>query len=219
VDDFLTDQQRAEQVRTWLRENGPYMLLGVLLGLGGLFAWRQYSAYSDTQAEKASALYQELLDAATAGRPTRVEEIAAQLTRDYSRTPYLDQARLVLARVAMDKSAPEEAAKYLQQVAEHAASPEIRNIARLRWGRVLLQAEKYDEALKVLDVPKDSIFAAKFHEVRGDIRAAQGKADAARVEYDEALKSTEPGVIDRPLVQAKRDDLGAAPAPAAAPKS
>ena len=195
------------------------MLLGVVIGLGGLFGWQKYRAFGDAASERASALYQELQAAATAGRGPRVEEIAAQLAKDYARTPYVDQSRLVLAKLAMDRDAPEEAAKYLQQVAEGDSSPELRNLARLRWGRVLLQAEKYDEALKVLDLPTDSVFAAKFHEVRGDIRAAQGKAEAARAEYEEALKSTEAGVIDKPLVEAKRDSLGAAPATAVAPKS
>jgi predicted negative regulator of RcsB-dependent stress response len=220
VDDFLTDQQRADQVRSWLRSNGPYMLLGVVLGLGGLFGWQKYRTFGDAQTEKASALYEELQSAARAGRAPRVEEIAAQLAKDYARTPYVDLSRLILAKLAMDRSAPEEAGKYLQQVAEGNSSPEIRNLARLRWGRVLLQAEKYDDALKILELPSDSAFAAKFHEVRGDVRAAQGKAEAARAEYEEALKSTEAGVIDKLLVEAKRDSLGVvSPAAASPPKS
>lgn len=196
------------------------MVLGLVLGLGGIFGLQQYRGRGEAQTQKASALYQELLDVARAGRSVRVDEIAAVLAKDYGRTPYADQARLMQAKLAMDNSAPDEAAKYLRRVAEDADSPELRAIARLRWARVLLQAEKYDEALKVVsDVPKDSAFGARFHELRGDIRVAQGKIDEARAEYDEALKSTEPGVIDHALVQAKHDDLGVGSPPADAAKS
>lgn len=205
-------------MRGWLGENIWYLLAGLVLGLGALFGWRQWTAYNDTRAEKASALYEELLMAIRVERTARAEEIAADLARDYAGTPYTDQARLAMARMQMDRSSPDDAVRYLQQVIDESASPGLVNIARLRLARVLVQQEKYDEALKILVPPKDSAFAARYHEARGDAYYAMGKADEARAEYEIALKGMEDGSIDPAFVLAKLDEVGGArPAAAAEP--
>jgi predicted negative regulator of RcsB-dependent stress response len=208
VDDNLTDQQRAEQVRGWLSENGWYLLGGVVLGLAGLFGWRQWEDRLAHQAEEASALYAELLGAIRVQRTTRAEEIARQLAADYGSTPYVDQARLAMARLKMERSLPEEAARYLREVTEDAHSSEVGHIARLRLARVLIHQEKYDEALKTLTVDADSAFAPRYHEVRGDAYHAMGRMAEARVEYEAALEGVEAGVIDQAFVQAKLDEIG-----------
>lgn len=208
MDDLLTDQQQAERVRGWLQENVWYLIGGLVLGLGALFGWREWQNYRTTQAAAASATYEELLGAVRAGRTARAEELAAQLARDYAGTPYLDQARLAMARLNMDRSKPDEAVIYLRQVAEEGHSEEMRHIARLRLARVLVEQQKYEEALKWLEVPQDSAFAARFHEVRGDVYHAMGRFGEAREEYLSALNNGDAGVIDAALVQAKLDDLG-----------
>lgn len=214
MDDNLTDQQRAEQVRGWLGENGWYLLAGLALGLAALFGWRQWTTQSETTAEQASALYEEMLTAVRVERYVRAEEIAAQLAKDYSRTPYVDQARLLLARVKLDRSLPDEAARYLEQVVADSSSPGMVSIAKLRLGRVLIQQEKYDEALKVLAPPQDSAFQPRFHEARGDAYYAMGRNEDARREYQAALKGVEEGLMDPAFLQAKLDEVGGA-APAA----
>jgi predicted negative regulator of RcsB-dependent stress response len=123
-----------------------------------------------------------------------------------------------VARLKVEKAQPEEAAKYLEQVMEDSRSEEIRLIARHRLARLLVQEEKFDEALKVLTPPKGSAFAPAFHEARGDAYYAMGKMAEARTEYEEALKGRDPTTGDEAFLQAKLDEVaGLAPgAPAAA---
>ena len=94
-------------------ENIWALLAGLVLAGGAIIGWRQWLTYSTGHAEEASALYDELLSAIRVERTTRAEEIAAQLAKDYASTPYLDQARLAMAKMMMERSRPEEAAKYL----------------------------------------------------------------------------------------------------------
>ncbi len=214
MDDNLTDQQRAEQVRGWFGANIWFLLAGLVLGLGALFGWRQWTEGRAQRAEQASALYEEMLTAIRVGRAVRAEEIAGELERDYTATPYLDQARLAMARLKMDGSRPEEAARYLEQVVAGPASAELRDIARLRLARVLIQMEKYEEAIRQLAPPQDSAFAARYHEVRGDAYYAMGRRDDARSEYQAALEQVAESPIDPALLQAKLDEVGGAAAPA-----
>ena len=213
MDDNLTDQQRAEQVRGWLQENGWYLLAGIVLGLAALFGWRQWGDYTQHDAEAASATYGELMSAIRIGRTTRAEELTTKLADEHPRSPYVDQSRLAMARLKVERAQPQEAAKYLEQVMNDSRSEEFGRIARLRLGRLFVQEEKFDEALKVLAVPQDSAFASGFHEARGDAYYAMGKMAEARIEYEAALKGRDPTTGDEAFLQAKLDEVAGLAAP------
>lgn len=216
VDENLTDQQQAEIVRKWLRENGTFLLGGLVIGLGGLFGWNQWQDYKDTQAEQASALYEEIIVAIRGDRSNQAEEFIVDLERAYGNSPYLDQSRLMIAKAYMDRSEFEVAASYLTELVSGTKSPEMRHIARLRLVRVRLQQRQLEAALTQLeDVDPDTAFAPRYHDLRGDVYFALNRPDDARTEYEVALQlAQQPPVIDRVYVQAKLDDLGVAVVPA-----
>ena len=39
-DDYYNEQEQWERVKRWIRENGPWLVAGVVLGLGALAGWR-----------------------------------------------------------------------------------------------------------------------------------------------------------------------------------
>ena len=209
MDELLTDQQQAEVVRTWLRENGGFLLLGLLLGLGGLFGWNQWQDGRQENAGEASLLYAQLADAVQFSRPVRAAELEAQLVVDHDGSPYVDQARLAMAKLHMERNEPEQAAGYLARLVDETPDAAMENIGRLRLARVRIQQQQYDDALKVLaSIDENSAFAGRFHDVRGDAHYAAGDLQAARREYETALTTVQVGALDRALVQAKLDSLG-----------
>ena len=213
MDDLLTEQQQAEQVKGWLRQNGVFLVAGVVLGLGALFGWNQWNRYQERRAEEASAFYETFMQSVRANRFEEAEAAMATLAAEFGSSPYADQGRLAMARLYLDQGKADKAAEYLQQVANSATSDEVRNIARLRLARVLVFQEKFDEALKALPDPGSRAFAPAFHDVRGDVYYAMGKKAEARSEYEQALNSEAADqVIERTYVQAKLDDLGGAAA-------
>lgn len=213
MDELLTDQQQAEAVKSWLRQNGAFLVAGVVLGLGGLFGVNQWNRYQERKAEEASAFYETFVQSVRANQVEQAEAGMATLASEYGSTPYADQARLAMARIYLDQGKADKAAEYLQEVSKTATSEEFRNIARLRLARVLIFQEKYDEALKTLADPGSKAFAPAFHDVRGDAYYAMGKQAEARSEYEQALNGdVAAAVIDRTYVQAKLDDLGGATA-------
>jgi predicted negative regulator of RcsB-dependent stress response len=218
VDELLTDQQQAEQVKGWLRQNGAFLAAGIVLGLGALFGWNQWNRYQEQQAEAASAVYETFLQAVRANRLDRAEAGMTTLAADYSASPYTDQGRLAMARLYLEQGKPDKAAEYLQQVVSTGVSPEFRLIARLRLARVQILQEQFDLALQTLADPGAKAFAPAFHDVRGDAYHAMGKFAEARSEYEQALNGDiSAAVLDRTYVQAKLDDLGGATIPVQAP--
>lgn len=207
IEDNLTDEQRAEQVRDWLSANGWYLLAGLVLGVAALFGYRSWISHGTQQAEQASAVYEELLSTVRAQRGTRAVELLQELSTNYKSTPYVDLGRLLVARASVDQGKPDEAIRYLREAAEGARSREIADVARLRLGRLLIQEEDFEEALKVLVPPRKSALAARYHDVRGDAYTAMGRNDDAAREYQEALEYDDIEIIDPVYIQAKLDEV------------
>jgi predicted negative regulator of RcsB-dependent stress response len=218
VDDLLTDQQQADIARKWLKDNGLWLAAGVVLGIAGLFGWFQWQDYELRRAEEASALFEEFRAAAAQPGIEGAELHMRSLSSDFAGSGYTDQARLIMARLYLDRSDPDKAADYLRQVATGAASEEIRLLATLRYARLLVFREQAEDAVKALAISVPPAWGAAFHAVRGDAYYALGKRNEARSEYEQALKAEETPGLDRGYIQAKLDDLGGpTTAPAAAP--
>jgi predicted negative regulator of RcsB-dependent stress response len=210
VDENLTDAQQADMVRRWLRLNGPFMVAGVILGLGALIGWNEFKDYREDQKKQASAVFGELMTAVGESRHDDAVRFIDDLVENYSGSPYLDQARLAMAKLQMDRNESESAAAYLEQVVSGSANNELRTIARLRLARVKVQQQQYDQALAALEeVNPNSSFAARYNEVRGDVYYEMGRIEDARAEYEAALRAEQPGVVERAYVQAKLDSLPA----------
>lgn len=208
-DNFLTDDQQADQVKSWLRQNGPFLVAGVVMGLGGLFGWNQWQQYQQQQAEAASVLYDQLLHSVSDQQLDTAVEQLHQLESEFSSSAYVDQARLSMAGLYVSRSKPDEAIAQLQRVTDQSAADEISYIARLRLARLLSSVDRHDEALKVLSVSGTGAFAPLFHDVRGDVYYAMGKQAEARSEYEQALNGEQAGaVLDLGYIIAKLDELG-----------
>lgn len=219
MDDLLTDEQQADVVRKWLKDNGLWLAAGVVLGVAGLFGWFQWQDYQLRRAEQASALFEEFQAAAAKPGVDDAEIHMRKLSTDFAGSGYADQARLVMARLYLDRNDPDKAADYLRQVATGAGSEEIRLVATLRLARLLVFRDKPEEAISALAISVPAAWGPAFHAVRGDAYYALGKRNEARSEYEQALKVAETPGLDRGFIQAKLDDLGGptmAPAPAAA---
>ena len=114
MDEFLTDEQQADRARNWLKTNGVFIAAGVVLGLGGLFGWQQWQSYQERVAGEASVIWEQLRGAVEGERFNEVTETLTLLEKDYARTPYLDQARLLIAKMEIDRNAPDEAIAQLR---------------------------------------------------------------------------------------------------------
>lgn len=209
MDDFLTERDQWEALKGWLRENGAWMVAGIVIGVVGLFGYRWWDARQTERANTAQARYTEVLAALTRNDKTRATELADELSREFGRTPYSDQAQLVLARSHVESLEFDAAIRRLKDVMEHSNDDTLRLIARERIARVQLSQDRTDEALATLAGAKPGAFAPRYDELRGDILLKKGDTAGAIAAYRTALEGAEPGVVEAGQVQLKLNDLGA----------
>ena len=205
--EYETEEQELEALKKWLKENGPSLVIGLVLGVGGLFGWRYYLDYKTGHSAQASDRYQSVLQQVVTGKVDEFTAVQAdQLRKDYADTPYAELASLAQAKNEYDNGNDEQALSHLDWVIKNAAAPELEHTARLRMARILLAQKKYDEAGAILEKNYPAAYTAAYEELRGDLYIARGDADQARAAYDKAISASASG--GNRWLQLKRQDLG-----------
>ena len=212
-----SEAEQLEQAKSWLKANGIWIIAGIAIGAGGLGGWRWYQERRDTQAETASARYEELLDAFSRRDNVRGTTLLDELNREYAWTPYASLGTLIAARVQVEANELDKAAAGLKSVMENAKDNELRMVARLRLARVQSALGKNDEALATLKIDDPGEFAPRLADTRGDVLLAKGDRVGALREYLAARTAENDGRVDIELLDLKIRDLGGTPPVAPAP--
>jgi predicted negative regulator of RcsB-dependent stress response len=207
----LEEQEQLDQLKHFWSTYGTLITWIVLLLAGAFVAWNGWQYYQRSQAAQASALYDELERGAQAGDVERTQRVLGDMKERFARTAYAQQAGLLAAKTFYEKGKPEESRAALEWVAQNAADPGYKAVAKLRLAAELLDSKSYDEALKQLDgeVPKE--FEPLVADRKGDIYMAQGKREQAQAEYRKAWTGLGPTSDYRRLVEFKLNASGVDP--------
>ncbi|WIO75253.1 tetratricopeptide repeat protein [Porticoccaceae bacterium LTM1] len=192
----LSEEEQLEALKRWWKDNGKGVVMAVVLGLGATWGWNSYQDYKEEQAQQASLVYLQMLDAESAASPSeRTEQQKADITRhavtlkdEHAGTQYAYYASLMLAKLAVEQSDLDTAATELESVLDSGADEGLKAIANLRLARVQAARGKHQEALALLDSNVSGALAADYAEVRGDIYLQQGDNSAAYTAYKLAME-------------------------------
>jgi predicted negative regulator of RcsB-dependent stress response len=222
VDEYLSEREQVDRVRRWFKENAPWAIAGILLGVGLLVGWQQYQGWRERQSLSASEKYDQTIEALARGDRDAADKLARQLKADYERTPYADMAELALARFYVEDGKLADAVRYLEDVMNTSQDAELQLVARLRLARVQRALGNAEAALATLNGATPGGFAPAFAEVRGDVLLDRGDRAGALAAYREAAGAKAAGLVDAELLQLKIDSLGgtaAGPTTASAPST
>lgn len=215
MDVYKTDEEQAEALKRWLRENGISLVSGVMLGLAVLFGIKSWSEYGVRKSEAASNLYVQFTGASAQNLEEAVKHYDA-LIKDFSGSEYAVLASLQMAKLQLDKNDATAARAHLQWALDHAQTAGLQHSARLRLARLLLAGGDTDAADKLIAGIQDASHAALYEELRGDIARARGNLEEAHAAYERALAAMPQNLPGRALIEAKRDDSVRGSVPAGA---
>lgn len=212
--EFETEEQELEALKKWWKKNGKIVIAGMVIGGALIVGWRFYQEYKLNHAEKASALYEVVLQAAGSAGDIKAGDINTQQTQvnelmaEYADTPYAALSALVLSGQQAKSGDNVKAAQQLEWVIKNSSAVEVRTIARLRLARIMLATEQFDLALNLVNSEYPESFTALFEELKGDLYVVRGETELARIAYDKAIQASEARVSD--FLKIKRNDLGQA---------
>jgi predicted negative regulator of RcsB-dependent stress response len=206
AEEYLTDDEQLEAVKRAFTEYAPWILGGVVLGVGGWYGVQHYQSHKNEVAFRAADQFSQMTVALQLNDSKRSLQIADALIKDFPNSPYADQAQLTIARIDVESGKSADAVLPLTQVMNNSKDTELQQIARLRLARVLIDQGKPDEAIKTLAAGTPGSFAGRYHEVHGDALYAKKDIPGAIAEYNSALGASEGGA-DAAMLQLKLADL------------
>jgi predicted negative regulator of RcsB-dependent stress response len=201
---------QGEAVKKWLQDNGSAIVMGLVIAFGGLFGFKQWQNWQDTNRQQASYEFEVMNQQLAQNQLDAAMDNFQILKDDHSKSPYASMAALQMARARLEANQADLAIGLYEYVVENGYPKAMQVVARERLARVLLDQGQPAEALTVLQGADDTTgFESRFAEVRGDIQFAQGRTDEAAAAYREALDALEAGAGDRARLVMKLESLGA----------
>lgn len=206
---YRSEEEQIEQIRRWWGEYGRSVIAGVIIALLAVFGWQQWRSHQVREELAASDDYQALVADLGDGNTAAAQTQAGRLQSEHEDSPYAVLATFQLADQDVKKKDLKSAAKELRWAKQHAGSPVLEDIARLRLARALFGAGDDKAALKELQPVPKGAFAGQYQELIGDIHAVRSEHAAAIEAYRAALADPLIEGRRRALIQAKLNDLGA----------
>ncbi len=208
--DEYNKYEQSELVQKWLRENGLSIVVGIAIGLVGIFGWQQWRNHQARNERAASQLYQQVRVALAAGNLPNATRLADQMKQDYAKSPYAVFALSDQARQQVQDKQLAEAEASLQWAQAHAVEPALKALVELRLAQVELARGNGAAALATLDQIPAGSYQGLAQELRGDVLVKLGRSDDARKAYQTALSTLGGDAPQRGALKMKLDDLAVA---------
>ncbi|MDY0250364.1 MAG: tetratricopeptide repeat protein [Pseudomonas sp.] len=188
-----TEEEQIALIKEWWQRNGKPLLVGGALALVIVFGWQAWQKHQVTQAQTASVLYQQLMEAALVPSEQvdaqKVAQLLTQLKAVKNDNAYAQYGRLLAVKVAVDKNQLDDAVLALQEILDAPANATLEELARQRLARVLLAQEQAEKALKLLEGKALPAFQATREELRGDTLVILERPAEAKAAYLQAQKA------------------------------
>ena len=213
--ELRTEEEQIQALKSWWDENGKSLFLGVAVALAAVLGWKGWQSQQAAQAENASVLYQNLLDAVVGALGPQLDDaklatanhLNGQLKDEYEGSAYANYAAMIMARVAVDQKDLDKAVAELDYVLANQPTESMFILATLRKARIVASQGNVDQALNLVNGAPVGGYKATIEELKGDLYLSQGNTDAARKAYQQASESAAAG--SRPLLDMKLNNLAA----------
>lgn len=186
MNEMLSDDEQVERLKAWWKANGNSIIAGVVIGLGGFFAWQWWGGYQDKLAGEGAEAYETFAQVAFANDVKKTDDALAQLQSEYGSTSYYQFAAMELARQQVNAGSLQAAEKTLGSLLKQSDDSALKPLLETRLARLLVAQKRLDEAGKLLDSINSDAYAAETAAIRGEIAYQRGDMAGARAALEEA---------------------------------
>lgn len=198
---YNSEEEQVEAVKGFFRENGKAIVVGVILGVGGLFGWRYWQSHQHATNTSASMSFDQVaLHADNAANANAFIQ-----ANDNS---YGVFAAMAQAQQWVDKGDFAKAKEQLLWAQSHTKDDNLLPAIALRLARVQVQEKQFDDALKTLDSVQKGSWFAQAQAIRGDVLVNKGDLKGAREAYSQAVEAN-PSPTLKEMLTIKLNNLAA----------
>ena len=204
----LEEQEKIDSLKSWWESNGTIVTV-ILFAIVAYFAGTKgWDYYQQQQRVQAADLYVLLQQVQQTEEVKKINDAAHLLLEGHPSSGYAPRAAVIAARANVDAGDIKTAKYHLQWIMENAKEEELKDLARLRLASLLLDEEKYNDALKLLDTRHGEAFGGLYNDLKGDIYVSMDQNVEAQLAYQQAINMLGINGNYFNIVQMKLDALG-----------
>ncbi len=187
LNQFETDEQRAEALLDWLRENSTFLVLLVVGSIALFIGIHYYKEQQIRAVEEASEAYNLFNRTLSGADPEAPEVLAAADALSEEKHPIYHS--LAAIKVAQGANSGEIRRDQLISALEYEKDPIIRDLLYYRLSQLLYNEGAYEEALSYIEEISSSGYRGLAKNIAGDIYLKLEQPDKARLRYEEAIEA------------------------------
>ncbi|MEN1728806.1 MAG: tetratricopeptide repeat protein [Pseudomonadota bacterium] len=206
--ELYDEHEQGERVRSWMKEYGTSIVMGLALAVAGVFGYGTWQASQEATANLAAEYYAVIQDELSEDRLDVAEEQFQAMNEAVGDSAYAGLASLVMAGAYVEDGRLDPAADLYRQVLANPEMSSVHPMTRTRLAR-LLHAQGDDAgSLALVSGEAPEGFRGAWAELRGDVLMSQGEMEQARVAYQEAIDNQVGQGMGASLLQIKLDATG-----------
>lgn len=205
----MTEEEQIQVMKSWWKRYGTLVTVVFSVILLNISGFKYWTWHQEKFVQQASNTYEHLMLAFSNQDNKAVRGYANQLLTDYDKTVYADAARLTLAKLYVTRANYTRAREELNHVAEHSKMNALKQVAKIRLARLLVEEKSYDGALEKLAVVNDPSYLPIINELKGDINAASDRNKEAFSFYSTAIKEFQTKGLTNLFLEMKANELAA----------
>jgi predicted negative regulator of RcsB-dependent stress response len=206
--ELYDEHEQSERVRSWIKEYGISLAMGLALALAGVFGYGQWQQRQAANAQLAAEYYDVIQEELAEDRLDTAEEQFQAMASAVGDSAYYGLASLLMAGAYVEDGRLGPAADLYREILANESLSSIHPMSTTRLARVLHAQGDSSAALSLVRSVAPEGFVGAWAEIRGDILVAQGELEQARAAYQEALDNLVGQGVGRNLLQIKLDATG-----------
>jgi predicted negative regulator of RcsB-dependent stress response len=180
--------EEEDKLIAWFKDNYKNIIFGLLFGTALVFGFKYYNDLNANKQYEMSLQYEEAIKDYQDEKYEKAILLSKEYQTNYPSNVYTSMINLYVAKIYHDEEKYIESLEALDFIIKNSSSEEMQMIANVRYSRILILQEKYNEAEKFITSAINFNDNALLVEMLGDISYVQSDIDKARIYYESCLR-------------------------------
>ena len=180
--------EEEDKLISWFKDNYKNIIFGLLFGTTLVFGFKYYNDLNANKQYEMSLKYEEAIKDYQDEKYEKVILLSEEYQASNPSGIYTSMVNLYVAKIYHDEGKYPESLETLNFIIKNSNSKEMKMVANVRYSRILILQEKYNEAENFIVSAENFNDNALLIEMLGDISYVKSDIGKAKKYYESCLK-------------------------------
>ena len=180
--------EEEDKLISWFKDNYKNIIFGLLFGTILVFGFKYYNDLNANKQYEMSLKYEEAIKDYQDEKYEKVILLSEEYQASNPSNIYTSMINLYVAKIYHDEEKYMKSLEALNFIIKNSSSKEMQMVANVRYSRILILQEKYDEAEKFITSAVNFSENALLVEMLGDISYVKSDINKAKKYYESCLQ-------------------------------